>query len=172
MVQVIICYHVNMFNLGSYKPSERVETDSYILRKLEVRDVIMDYAAFMSSIDAIKKQRGGTWPSPDFGLEENIVDLGWHQREFEFKTSFAYLVTTKDGKEELGCVYFYPAGHPMNSAKTDVPDGTDVVVNMWVTQVAFDRGFYDELYHYVEIWVKDEWPFQAPYFSNPLKPSN
>ena len=160
-----------MFSLGNYKPKERVESANFILRKLEVRDVVMDFAAFMSSIDTIKKQRGGTWPTPDFTIEENIVDLGWHQREFEFKTSFAYAVTSKDGKEELGCVYLYPVGHPMNSASTDVPDSTDVVVNMWVTQTSFDKGFYDELYKFVQNWVKDEWPFEHPYFSNPLKPT-
>ena len=55
----IFCYHIIMFSLGNYVPKERIDAGNFVLRKLEVRDVIMDYAAFMSSIEAIKKQRGG-----------------------------------------------------------------------------------------------------------------
>lgn len=161
-----------MFALDGYQPKEKVATPNFIIRKLEVRDVYADYIAVMSSIETIKKQRGGTWPTPDLTIEEDLIDLGWHQREFEAKSSFAYIVTGSNGTSSLGCVYFYPVGHPMNSAAGDVPDGTDAVINMWVTQAAFDRGFYNELYIFVEKWVKDEWPFQKPYFSNPLKPSS
>jgi hypothetical protein len=161
-----------MLSLGDYEPKDRIETEGFVLRQINVRDAVMDFATFMTSIDAIKKQRGGTWPRPDFTIEENIADLGWHQREFEFRTSFAYLVMTLDNKEELGCVYFYPVGHPMNSADTDVPEATDVVINMWVSKAAFEEGFYDELYYYMEHWVEAEWPFKNPYFSNPLKPNS
>lgn len=156
-------------SLGDYRPQERIETPRFVVRKLLARDAKKDYATFMSSIDTIREQRGGDWPTQDFPFEEDVIDLAWHQREFELKTSFAYVVTSLDGKEFLGCLYVYPVGHPMNSAATDVPDGTDAVVNMWVSQKAFDRGFYDELYHFAEHWIT-EWPFRKPFFSNPLKP--
>ncbi len=161
-----------MLALGNYQPKEKVETPGFIIRKLEARDVYADYIAVMSSIETIKEQRGGTWPTADLTIEDDLIDLGWHQREFEAKSSFAYIITNLDNSTSLGCVYFYPVGHPMNSAATNVPDGTDVVVNMWVTQTAFDKGFYDDLYKFVEQWVKNEWPFQKPYFSNLLKPNN
>jgi hypothetical protein len=161
-----------MFVPEEYIPIERVETKNFIIRKLEARDVYIDYVAYMSSIEAIKKQRGGTWPQPDTTIEDNLIDLGWHQREFELKTSFAFIVTNLEGNASLGCVYFYPVGHPMNSASTNVPQATDVVINMWTTQAALDSGLYDELYRFVEDWVREKWPFQQPYYSNLLKPNN
>jgi hypothetical protein len=59
----------------------------------------------------------------------------------------------------------------MNSAAGNVPPKTDAVVNMWVTQEAYDKGFYEELYHFVESWLH-KWPFQRPFISNPTKPEN
>ncbi len=158
-----------MFSFKDYKPPEKIETSTFIIRKLEARDAELDYKAVMSSIDTIKKQRGGTWPTTELTLEEDAIDLGWHQREFEFGSSFAYVVTNPGGDEQLGCVYFYPPKHPMDSATVNIPEGTDAVVNLWVTQKAFDQGFYDELYHFVEHWLPD-WPFKNPYMSNLLKP--
>jgi hypothetical protein len=78
------------FILNNFKPNERIETEDFVIRKLEAKDVALDLAAVQSSIDIIKKVRGGTWPDSNIELEENRIDLSWHQREFEVGTSFAY----------------------------------------------------------------------------------
>lgn len=158
-----------MLKLGTYQPKERIATDHFVIRKLEARDAKIDYEAVMSSIETIKKQRGGTWPTEDLTFEDDVIDLGWHQREFESGGSFAYAVTNIEDTEELGCVYFYPPGHPMNSTGANYPEGTDVCVNLWVTQKAFDNGLYDKLYVFVEGWLR-QWPFEKPLITNPLKP--
>jgi hypothetical protein len=158
-----------MFALGGYQPDDRIETPGFIVRKLEARDVYADYLAAMSSIDIIKKQRGGEWPTPELTFEDDLIDLGWHQREFEAGSTFAYLVESAADHEYLACVYFYPPGHHMTESVEDVPADADAVVNFWVTQAAYDRGFYAELYRFIEGWLRD-WPFSKPFLSNLLKP--
>ena len=58
-------------------------------------------------------------------IKQNLIDLGWHEKEFQNRSSFAYTVVTHDESRVLGCVYFYP---------TDKAD-FDVEVFLWVRKV-------------------------------------
>lgn len=143
-----------------FKVPLRLETPDFIIRKLTARDVYLDYLAVMSSIAAIKKQRGGSWPDPSLTFEDDLIDLAWHQREFENRSSFAYTVESKDGSECLGCLYFYEPG----TRKTP-PAGADVDLSFWVTQKAYDAGLYLILYNTLKEWLK-VWPFKNVFWSN------
>lgn len=94
-------------NLKNYIPKVKIETEKFIIRMLEEADAQMDLTAVCSSFETIKKQRGGTWPSTNLNLEENEEDLRWHEKEFMQHSSFAYAITTLQGDEELGCIYFF-----------------------------------------------------------------
>src|SRR5579859_3817354 len=150
----------------SFTPKERVETIDFVLRKLTAKDVDMDYEAVMSSIAIIHQIRGGSWPDSTLTHEDDLIDLCWHQREFEFGTSFAYTLTNLEGTKCLGCLYIYPTSKPWITA----PEGTDAVVNMWVTQQAYDQGLYPKLFHFVQAWIAQEGPFQHVFYSNIEKP--
>jgi hypothetical protein len=100
--------------------------------------------------------------TPDLTLEEDLIDLAWHQREFEHHTSFAYTVMNLDETECMGCVYFYPPGFRSN---TNPPADTDCDISFWVTQKAYEKGLYEELYKVLLKWV-EEWPFKKIYWSN------
>jgi hypothetical protein len=63
-------------------------------------------------------------------LEDDLVDLGWHQREFKLRRSFAYTVMSLDEKKCLGCLYIEP------SEKT----GFEARVILWVRQSELDTG--------------------------------
>lgn len=160
-----------MLYIGSYKPKERLETPDFIIRKLTPDDVERDFTTFIASKDVIKNQRGGTWPDGTETLEEDRIDLSWHQREFELGTSFAYQVMSPDEQKMYGCVYFYPPQHPNNGAAQYEPAGIDASVNLWTTEVAYQNGIYDALYRFTEQWLK-EWPFQSPAITNLLKPKS
>ena len=73
-----------------------LETDEFRLRMLTVNDVIKDYDAVMSSVEHLRK----VWPDSGWPegltLEEDLIDLGWHQREFMNRSSFAYTMVTLD----------------------------------------------------------------------------
>lgn len=141
----------------SFDVPERLETEDFLIRKLQASDVYLDYIAVMSSIDIIKKVRGGSWPTKDLTVEDDLIDLSWHQREFEFKSSFAFTVMNKDESKCLGCVYFYPPRSEMSSAKSD--ENAEVSISMWVIQEAYDKGLYPKLFHTIKHWVEKDWPF-------------
>jgi len=53
-----------------------LETGRFRLRMLTVRDVVADF-------EAIRDR------APGLTLEQNLIDLGWHQKEFQTRRSFA-----------------------------------------------------------------------------------
>jgi len=115
--------------------------DKYIARQLTIKDTKADYNAVMSSIDIIHKTRGGDWPTSDLTYEDDLADLGWHQREHDFKTNFCYAIMSPDEKEYFGSIYFYAPGEPMSDAKS--VDGVNVNISWWITQKKYDEGLYD-----------------------------
>ena len=141
-----------------------LKKEHYLLRKLKASDVYLDYIAVMSSIDIIRKTRGGSWPTPELTLEDDLIDLAWHQREFEHKTSFAYTIMNPSETECFGSVYFYPPDARMSHAKHD--PGAEVNISWWVTQKMYDRGFYEELSFDIKEWVEKKWPFKKVAYVN------
>lgn len=142
---------------------EVVELDEYVLKKLSVDDVELDYQAVMSSIDIIKKTRGGTsWPFPEMTLEFDRIDLCWHQTEFDYRCSFAYKISNLEKNKYLGCIYIYPPNKPW----LEYPEGTDAVVNYWVTQEAYLEGLYPKVFKSLKKWIANDWPFHQVHYSN------
>ena len=154
--------------LDDFNVPENIQEQTFIARKMCVSDVEIDYKAVMSSVDIIKKQMPGSWPDSDLTIEDDLIDLSWHQREFEYGSSFAYIVTDLKGEESFGCFYFFPTQHIFNQDLESIPEGSDVVIDFWVTQKKFDDGFYDTLKEFVERFIK-QWPFKKPYYTNILK---
>ncbi len=80
----------------------------FTLKALSVDDLERDFSAVMESAAEIKAANpGSSWPE---GLtkEKDLVDLAWHQREFEARRSFAWVIENIAG-EYLGCLYIYPS---------------------------------------------------------------
>jgi len=110
-------------------------TDRFRLRMLTVRDVVADF-------EAIRER------APGLTLEQNLVDLGWHQKEFQRRSSFAYtVVDPADDGHVLGCAYIYPTDEP----------GFDALATCWVRREAADLD--GELYQAFRGWIEREWPF-------------
>jgi Acetyltransferase (GNAT) domain len=123
---------------------ESLEHPRFRLRKLTIHDVDKDLEAIHERV-----LRDGT---PDPWLEttrdENLVDLGWHQKEFELRRSFVYTVVAPDESRVLGCVYLYP------------DEDADVDVRMWVRRDAWEAGLDPELEQAVKDWLEAAWPFE------------
>ncbi|MBV6635439.1 MAG: hypothetical protein KI788_06010 [Mameliella sp.] len=64
-----------------------------------------DFAAVTGSAHVLKGLFGD-WPD-GLTLEENLWDMGWHDREFFEGRSFAWSLRDKDGVY-IGCADFYP----------------------------------------------------------------
>lgn len=132
---------------------ERLETDKFRLRMLTVNDLVKDYDAVMTSVDHLQAQRvfgeRSNWPSPDLTLEQDLIDLGWHQKEFQKRSSFAYTVMSPDESQCLGCIYILPAED----------DGYEADVFTWVRKSEYDKGLDQVLFSAVNNWLSSEWPF-------------
>lgn len=151
-------------------PNEFYPPDLYIdalfcFRKLCAKDVYLDYMIAMSNRELIRKTRGGEWPSVDFRFEDNLIDLAWHQREFEYRRSFAYAILTPDQLLYLGCAYFYPPNW-----RKPAPKNADIDVSFWICQEAYDQGLYSVLYQSIHDWITNAWPFRFPFWTNDLLP--
>lgn len=70
---------------------------------LVIEDVDIDYQAVTESTADLAGLFGGDWPV-GLTLRENLVDLGWHEREFGRGTSFAWVIRDSDGRY-CGCAY-------------------------------------------------------------------
>ena len=133
---------------------EGLETQEFRLRMLTVHDVVKDYDAVMTSVEHLKTiWPGGTWPE-GLTLEQNLIDLGWHQKEFQTRRSFAYTVVTPSGSMILGCVYIDPT-HKR---------GYDAVVYLWARQSELAGGLETRLYEAVRSWISKDWPFKTVAF--------
>ncbi len=127
-----------------------LETDEFRLRMLTVNDVVKDFDAVMSSAEHLKTVWPGSgWPE-GLTLEQNLIDLGWHQKEFQRRRSFAYTVVTLDESRVIGCVYIDPTRKR----------GYDAEVYLWAREAAIGSPPDAALFHVVEDWLETEWPFE------------
>jgi len=126
-----------------------LEHERFRLRMLTVDDVVADFDALCSRVDRDGK------PQPPFvaTVRENLIDLGWHQKEFELRRSFAYTVVAPDESEVLGCVYVDPS------------DTHDARVRMWVRRSAWEDGLDPLLEQAVREWIATRWPFRDVSFA-------
>ena len=85
----------------NFEVPEKYEKDRILLTPLNVNDLIQDYEAVMVSVRHLKGLMDqSNWPE-GLTIEDNLVDLGWHQREFSFAHSFAYAVREREKKTYL-----------------------------------------------------------------------
>jgi hypothetical protein len=86
--------------------------------------------------------------------EQDLIDLGWHQKEFQMRKSFAYTVVNPSESQVLGCVYINPTRKR----------GYDAVVYLWARQSELAGGLETRLFASVKEWIAKEWPFQKVAF--------
>jgi hypothetical protein len=131
---------------------EVVEFDGFVLRPIHVNDAVIDYDAVMTSIDTIRDTywRAPGWPQDDLSLMQDLIDLAWHTKERQFRTSFVYIPVSLDGTVQLGAVYIDPS----------VKEGFDANIQIWVRGSEATTGFDERLYQTVREWIARDWPFE------------
>ncbi len=135
-----------------------IETNDFRLRRLMINDVVKDYDAVISSIDYLREVLvfgpGDPWPPIDLTLEQDLIDLGWHQREFQIRSSFTFTVISLDESKCLGCVYVYPSEKKAYDAK----------VMHWVRQSEVSKGLDNKLFIVITKWMTEKWWFSTVAF--------
>ena len=144
-----------MYNRPLVRPDfvvpDRIQLDGLKLCMLSIDDVERDFEAVVASETRLKGlfDRDSPWPV-GLTIRENLVDLGWHEREFTLRKSFAYSVTALADNRYLGCCYIFPS----NVA------GYDASVFYWV-RAAADADVRDaHLGAQLKVWLRETWPFQ------------
>jgi hypothetical protein len=131
---------------------EGIDHPRFRLRLINVNDLVRDYAAVMSSAPRLRERFPyWGWPGDAMTMEEDLVDLGWHQKEAQLRRSFNYAFLTPDESRLLGCVYVDP---PEKA-------GADAEVCMWVRADEESTGLEDEVEAAVREWLAAEWPFET-----------
>ena len=129
-----------------------LSTANFKLRMLSVDDVEKDFDAVTSSVARLSK----VWPDSGWPagltLRQNLIDLGWHEKECQNRTSFAYTMVAPDESQVLGCVYLYPT----DKARYDAN------VFLWVREGEAANDLDEELFEVVQRWVASDWPFENP----------
>lgn len=130
----------------------RLTHPKFHLRPLVIHDVVKDYDAVMTSIDHLQGIFGPSqsWPSPHLTLEQDLIDLGWHQKEFQCRRSFAYTVMAPDESTCLGCAYIEPTERKNFEAQAFC----------WVRASAAPR-LDAVLFKTFSTWLATDWPFKS-----------
>ena len=139
------------FVSSDFKVPEKLETKKFLLRMLTVNDVVKDYDAVMTSVARLKKMfgRNGKWPT-GLTFEQDLIDLGWHHKEFQQRRSFAYTVMNPTESQCIGCIYINPTRKR----------GYDAAVYLWVRDSEFEKGMDPILFDAVKEWLASDWPFR------------
>lgn len=135
---------------------EGLTTDRLRLRPLTIHDLDADYEAVMSSVDHLRRSQpfgpDHDWPTNDLSRDQNLIDLGWHQKEFQNRSSFAYTVVHPEGRACLGCVYIYPSRRSPHDAS----------IMFWIRASELSSGLEVHLMESVQRWIERDWPFSDP----------
>ena len=154
---------IRKFNLpDGFEAPVNLEFQDLIAKPLNRKDVQLDMEAVNSSLEIIRKTRGGSWPAEAVTEEFNFLDLAWHEREFRDGDSFAYAVRDTSGKY-IGCFYLYPMG--LRTELTEELLEHDVDASWWVTAEGYEQSYYQKLFSALQQWLKD-FPFSNVYYSN------
>ena len=140
-----------LFVPSDFKIPDTLENQHFRIRMLTVNDVVKDYDAVMTSIENLQKMFPlSSWPSSELTFEQDLIDLGWHQKEFQIRSSFAYTVVSLDESEVLGCLYINPT----------IKGDYNARITMWIRTSMLDKGLDDILFNSVKEWIEKDWPFK------------
>jgi hypothetical protein len=127
-------------------------TAEFLLTPLRVDHVVLDYEAVMSSRERLWSLfgPGWGWPRADLSLMQDLIDLGWHQKEFQLRRSFNWAVLTPDEKTLLGCCYLDPTER----------DGVDAEAFYWVRTDRIAGGLEERVGDLFRAWLASAWPLR------------
>ncbi len=121
----------------------------YRLRVLGIHDLAEDFVAVMESKEQLLTLGNpGGWPE-GLTIEEDLLDLAWHQKEFDLHRSFAWIIADKDTDAYLGCAYVTP--------KLSADDLDEVWY--WFRSSVLDRVDRDGFERAFDAWLSGpDWP--------------
>lgn len=140
-------------------PAE-AELAGVALKPLGLNDLIPDFEAVVESRDRLIGLFSPDDPWPDgLTLHQDAVDLGWHEKEFQRRTSFAWGLWR--GGDYLGSAYLYP----------DPTCDNDAFAVHWIRTGAATDDIVPAFAVAWRTWVNEHWPFARVAFASPEEKS-
>jgi hypothetical protein len=145
-----------------FQVPEPPATSEFVLTPLRVDHVVLDYDAVMSSRERLWQLfgPGWGWPCEDLSLMQDLVDLGWHQKEFQLRRSCSWAVLTPDQRTMRGCCCLDPSE----------PEGFDAEGCCWARSDRVASGLEERLSATCRAWLAAAWEFQRVAWSGRDRP--
>lgn len=148
-------------DFADIKLDREVVLGAYRLSPLTANDTEEDFEAVMSSAHVLGDVFGD-WPA-GLTLDENRIDLAWHDREFTTRRSFSWVLRDAAGVY-LGCFYVFP----------DLGTRGTASAVFWLRDMPKRDAIAAEVFPRAMSWVSDqigdrvtlEWTF-APAYTPP-----
>lgn len=136
-----------------------LEHERFRLRPITIHDVVKDYATVMTHREHLWALFGEAWgwPPARLTLEEDLIDLAWHQKEHQMRSTFNFAILSPDESRLLGCVYVDPP----------TKQGFDAEVFWWTVP---EEELEDEVGRAATAWVETEWPFEKVAYPGRVQP--
>jgi len=114
---------------------ERVEIDDLVFVPLTPDLLRDDYAAVMRDVPMLRAWSGQDWPTPDFTIEDDLLDLQRHHQEQRAGVALTFSVLVDAVVQ--GCIYVRPFIDALRTRAIEPPEGstvplTDAVVRGWL----------------------------------------
>ncbi|MEM7753403.1 MAG: hypothetical protein AAF230_08320 [Pseudomonadota bacterium] len=121
----------------------RFDVGACTLTPLDVAAVDEDFAAVLATAP-LMEGIFGDWPA---GLtrETNLIDMAWHDREFDARRSFSWIIRDAEGTY-LGCFYLFPELGTRGRAKA----------TFWLCDLPDRVGFAATLKQDLSSWLADK----------------
>jgi len=143
---------------NTHIPKEK-RTHRLLLRPLLATDVKLDYDAVMESKEQLRRWSQGSWPTDDFTLAENQVDLERHELEHKERKAFTFTVLNPEETNCLGCVYIEPL--PSNATQFCADASYPTNVAFWVRSSELVNDLDKHLFAMLREWLASEWAFDC-----------
>jgi len=120
--------------------------DKILVEPLSIDHAVLDFEAVsVSKLELYEQYNSESeWPL-HITLKDNIVDLGWHEKEFRDKSSFSYTILDPGRTKCFGCIYI-------------IPSGERAELSYWVRADGICPYTKKELLLVLKSWISQEWP--------------
>ncbi len=102
--------------------------------------VEQDHAALMRDVDALRAWSAQDWPTVDFTVDDNLVDLIRHDQEHLDAIALTFSVIL--GADIVGCIYVHRFEHGLRTRDivppADPRHHRDTIVRGWAHDIAAD----------------------------------
>jgi hypothetical protein len=133
-----------------------LETAEFRLEPLTRTYLQIDFDAIMATgvhLDGTMVPPGWLGDVDRFTLDDDELELAWHEREFRRGSSYAYIAVSPEGTS-LGCAYVNPSDRATH----------DAVITSWGRFDPERPGWDSTFFEIIEEWVTTSWPFANPAF--------